>query len=44
MLVVGDKEAEAGAAAIRLRSGEDLKAKPLAEFIAMARAAIDSKA
>jgi threonyl-tRNA synthetase len=43
MLVVGDKEAEAGAVAIRLRSGEDLKAKPLAEFIALARAAIDQK-
>ncbi|HTP07993.1 MAG TPA: threonine--tRNA ligase [Anaerolineae bacterium] len=44
MLVVGDKEAEAGAVAIRLRSGEDLKAKPLAEFIAMAKEAITTKA
>jgi threonyl-tRNA synthetase len=44
MLVIGDKEQEAGAVAIRLRSGEDLKAKPLAEFIALAREAIDSKA
>ncbi|NTU63807.1 MAG: threonine--tRNA ligase, partial [Chloroflexi bacterium] len=43
MLVVGDKEAEAGAVAIRLRSGEDLKAKPLAEFIALAKAAIEKK-
>ncbi len=43
MLVVGDKEAEAGAVAVRLRSGEDLKAKPLAEFIALARDAIDTK-
>jgi threonyl-tRNA synthetase len=43
MLVVGDKEAEAGAVAIRLRSGEDLKAKPLAEFISLAREAIDKK-
>lgn len=43
MLVVGDKEQEAGAVAIRLRSGEDLKAKPLAEFIGLARAAIDAK-
>jgi threonyl-tRNA synthetase len=43
MLVVGDKEADAGAVAIRLRSGEDLKAKPLAEFIAMAKAAIEKK-
>jgi threonyl-tRNA synthetase len=44
MLVVGDKEAEAGAVAIRLRSGEDLKAKPLAEFIALAKEAIATKA
>lgn len=43
MLVIGDKEQAAGAVAVRLRSGEDLKAKPLAEFIAMARAAIDKK-
>ncbi len=43
MLVIGDKEAEAGAVAIRLRSGEDLKAKPLAEFIALARDVIDRK-
>jgi threonyl-tRNA synthetase len=43
MLVIGDKEQEVGAVAIRLRSGEDLKAKPLAEFIAMAREAIDKK-
>ena len=38
MLVVGDKEAEAGAVSVRKRSGEDLKSKPLAEFIAMAKA------
>ena len=44
MLVVGDKEAEAGAVAIRLRSGEDLKAKPLAEFITLAKEAIATKA
>ncbi len=33
MLVVGDREAEAGAAAVRLRSGEDLKALPVPEII-----------
>ncbi|HZY44354.1 MAG TPA: His/Gly/Thr/Pro-type tRNA ligase C-terminal domain-containing protein, partial [Anaerolineae bacterium] len=43
MLVVGDKEQEADAVAIRLRSGEDLKAKPLAEFVGMAQKAIESK-
>ncbi len=34
MLVVGDREAEAKAAAVRLRSGEDLKARPVAEITA----------
>ncbi|HEY5640874.1 MAG TPA: threonine--tRNA ligase [Dehalococcoidia bacterium] len=33
MLVVGDREAEAGAAAVRLRSGEDLKALPVQAII-----------
>ena len=43
MLIVGDKEQEAGAVAVRLRSGEDLKARPVDEFIALAREAIESK-
>ncbi|HET7088145.1 MAG TPA: threonine--tRNA ligase [Anaerolineae bacterium] len=43
MLIVGDKEQEAGAVAVRLRSGEDLKARPVDEFIALAREAIDGK-
>ena len=34
MLVVGDKEAEAGGAAVRLRSGEDLGLAPLAQIAA----------
>ncbi len=34
MLVVGDREAEAHAAAVRLRNGEDLKALPIADIIA----------
>ncbi len=33
MLVVGDREAEAKAAAVRLRSGEDLKARPVEEIV-----------
>jgi threonyl-tRNA synthetase len=33
MLVVGDREADANAAAVRLRSGEDLKARPVEEII-----------
>ena len=43
MLVVGDREQEQGAVAVRLRSGEDLKTKPLDEFLSMAREAIDKK-
>ncbi|MCS7061136.1 MAG: threonine--tRNA ligase [Anaerolineae bacterium] len=34
MLVVGDKERDAGAVSVRLRNGEDLKAMPLDQFIA----------
>jgi threonyl-tRNA synthetase len=33
MLVVGDREADAGEAAVRLRNGEDLKSRPVAEII-----------
>ena len=33
MLVAGDREAEAGEASVRLRSGEDLKARPIVEVI-----------
>jgi threonyl-tRNA synthetase len=40
MLVVGDREAEAGAAAVRLRSGENLGAMPIDGFIAEAKALI----
>ena len=43
MLVIGDKEQEAGAVAVRLRTGEDLKAKPVTEFIQLVREAIDKK-
>jgi threonyl-tRNA synthetase len=43
MLVVGDKEAEANAVAVRLRSGEDLKAMPLEQFIAMAKQVVGTR-
>lgn len=43
MLVVGDKEAEAGAVSVRLRTGEDLKAMPLEQFMAMAKKLVDDK-
>jgi threonyl-tRNA synthetase len=43
MLVVGDREQEQGAVAVRLRSGEDLKTKSIDEFIAIAKEAIATK-
>ncbi len=43
MLVAGDKEVEASAVAVRLRSGEDLKAIPLADFIPMVQKLVASK-
>ncbi len=43
MLVVGDKEQAAGAVAVRLRSGEDLKAMPLDQFLAMANRLVQTK-
>jgi len=44
MLVVGDKEVEAGAVAVRLRNGDNLGPKPVADFIALAQEAVASKA
>jgi len=41
MLVIGDREAQEGAVAVRLRSGEDLGAMPLQAFID--RAALEAK-
>ena len=43
MLVAGDKEVESGAVAVRPRSGEDLKAKSIAEFLSIAREAISAR-
>ncbi|HYR88686.1 MAG TPA: threonine--tRNA ligase [Terriglobia bacterium] len=43
MLVVGDREQEQGAVSVRLRSGEDLKSKPVDEFLGMAKEAVASK-
>ncbi len=43
MLVVGDREAEAGAVAVRLRSGEDLGARPLAEVIERMREEVEAR-
>jgi threonyl-tRNA synthetase len=43
MLVVGDKEAAAGAVAVRLRSNENLGPMPLEQFIDLASQVIQSK-
>jgi threonyl-tRNA synthetase len=43
MLVVGDREAEADSAAVRLRSGENLGALPLDEFIARVQRLVASR-
>ncbi len=44
MLVVGDKEAAAGAVAVRLRTEQNLGAMPLADFVARAQAIVASRA
>ena len=44
MLVIGDKEAEARAVAVRTRDEQDRGAQPLDAFIAAARALIDARA
>ncbi len=41
MLVVGDKDQAAGAVSVRRRTGEDLKAKSLDEFVALAKAELE---
>jgi threonyl-tRNA synthetase len=43
MLVVGDREAEKGTVAVRLRTEEDLGPRPVEEFLSMAREAITEK-
>jgi threonyl-tRNA synthetase len=43
MLVIGDREQEAGAVAVRHRKHADMGAKPVAQFIAEARALVDSR-
>jgi threonyl-tRNA synthetase len=43
MLVVGDKEAEAGSVAVRLRTNENLGPQPVEDFISMVQAAVVEK-
>ncbi|MBL8165600.1 MAG: threonine--tRNA ligase, partial [Anaerolineae bacterium] len=42
MLIVGDKDMEAGSVSVRLRTDEDLGAVPRADFVAMAERLIES--
>lgn len=44
MLVVGDKEQQSDAVSVRLRSGEDLKAMPVGQFVARAKPLIEEYA
>ncbi len=43
MLVIGDREVQEGAVAVRLRTEEDLGPKALEEFIEMAKEAVEEK-
>ena len=43
MLVVGDKERDAGQVAVRSRRGEDMGSMPLEDFIAMAEKEVADK-
>jgi threonyl-tRNA synthetase len=43
MLIAGDRDVEAGAVSVRLRTGEDLGAMPVAEFVKLAQGIIESK-
>jgi threonyl-tRNA synthetase len=44
MLILGDRDVEAGTVSVRLRTDEDLGAMPVADFIALAKQVIDSHA
>ncbi len=44
MLIVGDRDIEAGTVSVRLRSDEDLGAIPLDQFVEMAQRLIETKA
>jgi threonyl-tRNA synthetase len=43
MLIVGKREVATGAVSVRLRTGEDLKARPVDEFLAMAQSVIEAR-
>ena len=43
MLVVGGREQDSGTVSLRLRSGEDLGAQPVADFVARARDRVERR-
>ena len=43
MLIVGDREIEAGAASVRLRSGENIGSKPIEEILKLIMAESDDR-
>jgi threonyl-tRNA synthetase len=43
MLIIGDREVEKGAVAVRLRSGEDLGAMPIDDFLSRAEEDIQAQ-
>jgi threonyl-tRNA synthetase len=43
MLVVGDREAQAGQVSVRLRSEEDLGGMPVSQFVARAKSEITAR-
>ncbi|NDJ76282.1 MAG: threonine--tRNA ligase [Chloroflexi bacterium] len=43
MLIMGDRDIKNGAVSVRLRSGEDLGAMPVADFVAKAQEIVESK-
>ena len=44
MLVIGDREIDAGAAAVRLRSGDNLGALPVDDIVARITVEVEAKA
>jgi threonyl-tRNA synthetase len=44
LLVVGDREAESGAVAVRSRSGQDLGVMSLDDFVALLGGQVESRA
>lgn len=43
MLIIGDREVESGAVAVRLRDGQDLGAQSVPDFVVMVQAAVAEK-